>query len=1245
MHTYYYIDNLSIKLKDRYAQDNIEVKSPHEVLDLELQDNDNIIINCELNINEHDKEVLRTDFYGITIAQKLRLKGFTGKVLFVSFLSLEYFTQESKYSIITYPGHNFAQLPINYSNLKASFEQFSYPSVADLMVIANSFCSRKGLIDTLTHSLISDISGTNNYKDKAAEIVKELIQYSDDKDSAILSEFDKRFPKIDDKNINEVSAYIKELGSRIQLSIVDTEYKDGDGDADHKSNNKNILLPTAEYEVLWLDDEVSEDNLVYKKLSGIGKILKVHLAKTVEEASKILDEDIDEKNYRPKIMVVIVDYFLKINGKYDDKQGYKLIEKIARENILVKIITHSSVSKHIQNKIAKSYGVQVTPYYKQDNQRLWEINEFVEEIITLGNENYERFMHLPSVSSASWKRLEGSYKQLVTHLFNEPIEDEISRRALAWINDYCENGKPTKSLIKFDANIFSPKLISKKESISFYDKFFADFYAFRKINESNYINNFNAIIDSYKEESEKRIENEFNNLKSLKKQAKDLTDLIDIEQLKKISTQIYLKELEKAVRYFKTQWKKKELPGFINNTEKRSSELDDFDRNISSSLLKEFKSFVLDSDEMKNTDLYSEENINHAINIFAARRVILYLSIVEGFLFADGSYNRNINECLGTKDSTRTQCINTWAALTPSIFPSGITVEEKNWFTRNYSKKLKNRGLDIAKENEDFQLFIEKITKIFSEYFNESSVTKRSKKHPNTINNIEFKVIIPNSGNKKTGKPLRFKTYKFYFVGNRLENLQTIDEAKELINWIKEEQLDGSNKDEFRIFIKLWRQLLSITDKYSFEIIDDETLKKHIRTKISWRSEMLSFITFLKTMHPKNKNFKNQILENNILLSNYEAIKISMKSKGSSFRDELKLFIDKETNDKKYAKGGVIKNNIESEYIYNYSPIDLLFRGKTRLRKKYETLKKGFEEKINSLFHIHNQLNKLDKENIKSKKKIELERNKTLLWSEVTPLYCRAFERFLKILVDEEISKLKKGKAKIDIEDIKINTVPVSVKKHLFSEKLTKNDELFLKYHNYTSVYNSNIYEYISDVYENNLTENEAILYGIQLQKLKNNKLFEIFEKEYSISSIVRRNDKDEDNREELDRYVEPENQSPIQETFFDKVDVDYHKQIVDLFLMYPEENEEFAKDRISNLEQYFWIPYEDFISNNFLQFVKNNIDFNSTTQRYLLAFLVEEIETIFGISNFEEDNHIILNKFNDRSISNNDKLFIIPFK
>ncbi len=780
-----------------------------------LNPEDSIVLVCELAENRNGEEVNRTDFYGIEFAKELRRAGVKNKILFTSFCDRKYLSQDPRHTIINTVGHDFIQLPAKSVQFTAALKQIDDLSPESLLICQNSYCSKHGLINQLTHSLRSNYQITDNLHNDLTQVLEDIASIYNFLPP--ISEFNKQYTSLDESNIEEAINFVENYGEKIK-----SENPEVDSETTISSK------PYAKHEILWLDDEACEDDLLYKTLSNEeGLNFKVQIVNTVENAKNIIEKD---NLKRPNIMVAIVDYMLletrdevKVQQK---EQGFDFIKWVTLKKFPLKILALSSMPRTLQNWLTESYGISTKSIPKKaiNLNSLSGVNYVSEEIVKLANDNWMQINRKPT--SAAWEKyLLPSYIQVTRDRNYQNIENEISLMALDWIHNYNQECIDLGN-IRFKTNKYSAKTMDTYSYSGNSDKFFTNLTkslkAAQRIKNPNTA--LNKLIDTIHDEiqliaanitevninPDSLIADAKKEISNLKKEIKDQLE----ERLKELELKFTLSRKEKSTYDF-----------FVNEH-----------------ILPAIKAIRNQIESVEFSDPKQSEasleldanNINFIKHVLAGRRVLLYLSIVKGL------NQSNVSNVLGQTEYTTKQMFSTWAALKIEDFPIGLTIEEENWFARHFYNELALKGINLKNDIQNYYNSLLKISEFFSIYFQNSML----------------KELIQNE--------------MLYLVDEKVVNFNheyqpvfsNTDEIKNLMAFIVA-RLDIENQEEFYGFIILWRNLLDFIDTLMYKKVTNKELNRTIKIKNKRNlGNLYSLKQYLLNIEPKEYKEKLKELGN-----------------------------------------------------------------------------------------------------------------------------------------------------------------------------------------------------------------------------------------------------------------------------------------------------------------------------------------------------------------------------------------------
>jgi len=413
-------DDIVIKTEKEWEQANFDFKSIKV-----------IIILVELKW----KNKYLQDFYGVTIAQKLR-RDYKCRlpILFVSSLFPREIIQKDKQQreIIGAIGHGFIPLQdFSLSKVHKVFKEIKTLNDNQYDYILKNHCDIKGIIGSKLHNIKNEVRALrkkNKTDDEIIEFINEQLSVLATLTSGFTSVSGEIVRlKIKENEANKKQEKIKQF-IEVHDSMV-TRFFPGE----EVGGTSNISKKP--WEILWLEDEIIDENIL-SKLNPQGKNnpnVKINHAKSFDEAKKIIEED----KYN-KITVVIADFRLYKNDddaisiygrnhKEQEKQGYDFLLWLAGQNRFNKLVALSGLSRSFLSEFFKNQNVNIKIYSKNDIVSNG-VNIFVDDIIEYGDEINEVIMNRPK--EKGWNCLLPFYAHYRNILKNKDvIEDEISEKA------------------------------------------------------------------------------------------------------------------------------------------------------------------------------------------------------------------------------------------------------------------------------------------------------------------------------------------------------------------------------------------------------------------------------------------------------------------------------------------------------------------------------------------------------------------------------------------------------------------------------------------------------------------------------------------------------------------------------------------------------------------------------------------------------------------------------------------------
>ncbi len=432
---------------------------------------DSVFILAELNW--HNKKP--SNFYGIEIAQKLRLSNFISPIFICSFVSEEYLVKKRNYLILKFTAHYFIHLP---TRLTMDWE-IRVLELMELVDIQSHFCDSAGIIKTIWHkkqeAITMDFLDGKNFIKGLLDDIRNIGNLPE----PIYRETEKLEHELHEVDEMSFSTLLDERTDRIFLS--------------HLEDNADqpVYNYIQGWEVLILDDKPNQVKMLHDKLEEIGDSLKVHLATSYSEATKIISEDIFNK-----ITVAIVDYRLEDSqGNYKKKQGYSFISWLLNKDRFTDVFVYSGQSRTTVLNTFHGFGIK--PSYKRKTEVIGSVlNDFLEEIIEKGNMMYSALLNQPR--SGIWDHsLRVFYAHYRNHKDYMLFEKQISYDAIryikqldyfltlnvtdaetGWFNTLLREGviiPPFKGIRKGQLRDNKGKIPPKPKPYGEYDEFFETF--------------------------------------------------------------------------------------------------------------------------------------------------------------------------------------------------------------------------------------------------------------------------------------------------------------------------------------------------------------------------------------------------------------------------------------------------------------------------------------------------------------------------------------------------------------------------------------------------------------------------------------------------------------------------------------------------------------------------------------------------------------------------------------------------
>lgn len=430
---YYLLDkNIEHENFDEYFEKATIDSLNISLLPIDIINRDNSIINCKqfqdfdalfilAELDWHDHKL--TDFYGITIARKLRLKNIKCPVFICSFMSEEYLSSKGQFKILGFRSHYFLHLP------KGIVEDIEVSPLDEMELLdcKMHYCGIEGSIREIYHRKQHILPEDDfvSAKKHILDLLEEINQLMD-LPEYLKPEIEKLIVEVQGKeDIKELKIFCKSDESRILAHL-----KDQDKDDTSKQLFDDIQ---GEWKILILEDVRKDIDSLFDSLKSAGiKEENILHAISFDEAKKIIENDKEpEKNDSGnKISVVICDYRLEKDGKQKGKQGYSFVEWLSKQDRYNEIFVYSGLARRFLKETFKRYNIRVTVNSKYDiTDRM---GDFVDEVIEKGNEIAELIINRPT--SEAWREMQLFYKHYRQWPGYDNMEREISEVSRNIIN-------------------------------------------------------------------------------------------------------------------------------------------------------------------------------------------------------------------------------------------------------------------------------------------------------------------------------------------------------------------------------------------------------------------------------------------------------------------------------------------------------------------------------------------------------------------------------------------------------------------------------------------------------------------------------------------------------------------------------------------------------------------------------------------------------------------------------------------
>lgn len=370
-----------------------------------------VFIQAELNWHENEL----TNFFGIKVAQKLRLHDVKAPIFICSFLPEEYFLKGGQYKILSFRGHYLIQLP----NTVQEEIEISPLDEMELMDCKMHYCGVEGAIREIYHRKqhVLPEKDVEKGKKQILELIDEIKNLKD------LPEYlnpiiEKVIQEVDDtKSPTDLKVFLRADDSKILAHL-----RESDRDIVHSQLYEQVK---NDWQILILEDVPKDIESLIDSLKKAGiSDRNIILASDYTEAQRIIQNDKGNK-----IAVAVCDYRLEKSGKIHGKQGYSFVEWLSKQDRFTEIFVYSGLARRFLKETFKRYNIRVTVNSKYDvTDRM---SDFVDEVIEKGNEISEIVLNRPTTEA--WRELElyyTNYRQWPGYEKMERDVAEISRQTI-----------------------------------------------------------------------------------------------------------------------------------------------------------------------------------------------------------------------------------------------------------------------------------------------------------------------------------------------------------------------------------------------------------------------------------------------------------------------------------------------------------------------------------------------------------------------------------------------------------------------------------------------------------------------------------------------------------------------------------------------------------------------------------------------------------------------------------------------
>lgn len=432
----------------------ITLVSPETIVEENLKDTDALIIKCELNINEHGVASKLDDFYGVQLAQRLRIRKFKGPILFVSLMPRHLLSNHNlNNSIVNTIGHSFIQLPSHPDEWIKKIEETNTLSEVEWLDIESNYCNKTGLVQQKLHALYGIVKGGENHMDdikseihNSVKVIGEMFDYD-------TSTFLSNLNFLDSQNtIREVQSFCE------NILMANAE----------NDERSTLLVKKRPWSVLVLDDEMTENHDFIKQLKLF--VEEVYCVRNAKEAEELLKTNLSEGL---RIAMVISDYRLVTTidkcTVHQEFQGYTFLANTSETYSYLGLVALSAMPRKFLFQSFRKIGLQLDVYSKKDyldSKKTMEL--LIDELIKKGDEAFLMDIRSMRMSSKNWENFESFYiyhRKSLDYVTNERY---ISKKAKNYCTGYLNGDK------QFDLTGYTTELKGKSK-IPENKKYFSEF--------------------------------------------------------------------------------------------------------------------------------------------------------------------------------------------------------------------------------------------------------------------------------------------------------------------------------------------------------------------------------------------------------------------------------------------------------------------------------------------------------------------------------------------------------------------------------------------------------------------------------------------------------------------------------------------------------------------------------------------------------------------------------------------------